>query len=182
MRDRAYAGLAAGIAFAILSVGPLRAADAVLDRMIPSDRLSCFSREYDPDHLRRHPRQEVTSFRLDFYPSYAEDRGTERERFDFHVAVAARRPRARFTSLGGCYTDDGIFGCKLECDVGRFKLKGLPPDGLEIAMEGIALAGCGEASRLEGRADRALRLKRLPDAACRNPAQWDAIRPEFEAE
>lgn len=144
--------------------------DAALDRVIPN-ALACFARDYDAAHLKTQPRQRVTSFRLDFFPSQLE-RGKPRERYDFHAAISARQPNARFLSLGGCFADDGVFECKLECDAGRFGIKPFQ-DGLELTVRSISLDGCGEtANELRGAADRVIRLRRLPNSSCKSSEQW----------
>ena len=166
--------LALALTAALATHGAL--ADTALNRLIPPDRLSCFGRNYDPAHLKRNPKQRITSFRLDFYPAHAEARGSPTERYEFHLFMRARNPDASVRSLGACFTDAGVFECKLECDVGRFGIKAVPPDGLQIMNKGIAFS-CGEASipDVKGAADKDLRLRRLPAGECRSPEQWDAV-------
>ena len=170
MRTTARAGGVA--AFLVLAAGA-EASEADLKRMIPDDQPSCFGRVFDPAHLRQDPRQRVTSFRLDFRPVHPEERGRPREAFEFHARVTARRPASETAALGSCFTDAGLFECKLECDAGRFDLSGRGPDRLEVTIKWLSLAGCDQVDNaLQGPADRVIRLQRLLPRDCEAVEAW----------
>lgn len=176
-------------AFAVLWLIAVPAAaqapETALDQALPQLEPVCYGRFYDAAHLRRHPRQKVTSVRLlrDF-PTIRLERGLEAQREAaagrntyFRLIVTYRdRGSRRFVGSGSCRVAEGGIRCSSDsCDGGGFRLRIEDRDTLLIgdASEGAwftTSGGCGGGegrSLNEGTDDRVFRLTRMPVARCR---------------
>jgi hypothetical protein len=166
---------------------------------LPLGADACFGRSYDAAHLKRHPRQRITSLHLlrDFTP----DRSTEFvpqtvEEMKKHdgqygnVTVSAfvrfrDRPGAYWNMLSCHRSGEGAVRCGVDCDGGSFGLKPLAKgDGLMLENYGfVVVGGCGsdddekEVFVHPGADDKMFRLDRQPVAACL--AMRDAVRPAW---
>jgi hypothetical protein len=158
-----------------------------LPRHLPLGQEACFGRVYDAAHLKKHPRQRVTSLHLfrDFTPDPNKETVHEtREELvkadgDNGIRVTAYvrfrdRPGLFFNGLF-CMTSGGVNHCGIECDGGGFKLKEAGPS-LLLENEGfVVVGGCGASEDEEenadyvkpGADDKLFRLDPLPAAQCR---------------
>lgn len=154
---------------------------AALDRLFPRGEPVCYARRYDTAHLRRHPRQSVTSARL--MRGYQQIRGDaarpDGEAVYVELIVTYRDSGAR-RFLGGatCRSgEDGTIICASDsCDGGSFPLR---PDGADAILVGLkrgrshftVSGGCGDGgpsrSLTRGSEDDLFRLVKAPMQACR---------------
>jgi hypothetical protein len=162
-----------------------QAPETGLDAALPKLEPVCYARFYDAAHLRKHPRQKVSSVRLvrDF-PTIRLERSLEAQREAeegrtayFRLIVTYRdRGSRRFVGSGSCRLVEGVMRCSSDsCDGGGFRLRVEDRDTLLIGDAGdgawfTTSGGCagGEGRSLnEGADDRIFRLTRMPVARCR---------------
>lgn len=173
---------------------------SLLPSHMPLGQEVCFGRTYDAAHLRKHPKQRVTSFHLfrDFTPDPNKEVPQEtREKviaedgegsLEIMAYVRFRdRPGLFFNGLGCNKGINGGVRCGIECDGGGFMLKEAG-DSLLLENQGfVVIGGCGasedEADQADyvkpGADDKAFRLDRKPVAECR--ALEDSRKPIWAA-
>jgi len=159
---------------------------------------ACFGRVYDADHLRRHPKQRVTSFYLsrDFaFDSGAEELFLTREELlaiDGDNGMALVNAYVRFRDRPGtfynalaCKRYDGTIRCSIDCDGGNFKLR-TAGKSLLLDNEGfVVTGGCGAPDDERdlsdyvkpGEDDRVFRLDPQPAVQC--AAMRDSLKPAW---
>lgn len=177
-----------------LAVGPIALAAAEQPRTSPlPDHLplrteACFGRTYDAAHLRKHPKQRVTSFYLlrDFSPdassenepmSREETLATDGEynRIQLAAYVRVRGRKGVYSNQFSCGRDDkGAMRCGIDCDGGQFTAR--PTGGsLLVRNEGfVVVGGCGASEEESenplvispGADDKVFRLDPQPLAQC----------------
>ena len=152
---------------------------ATLDALFPKGETVCFARAYDAAHLKRHPRQTVTSVRLmRGFQQVRDDHERAADEVYAELIVTYRSSGARrFLGGASCLAqDDGTISCSAgSCDGGSFPLKRESSDVVAIGGEALnshftVSGGCGggpDRSLTEGDDDRFFRLTRAPMTACR---------------
>lgn len=149
-----------------------------LDALFPKGETICFARFYDAAHLKRHPKQTVTSVRLTRgFQDVRSDHERDADLVYSDLIVTYRSSGARrFRGGASCRAqDDGTIMCSADsCDGGSFPLKREDADTIAIGGEAqshfTVSGGCGggeDRSLTEGEDDRFFRLKRAPITACR---------------
>lgn len=132
--------LAAAVFGHVATVAAAASAQSFFD-----DHLSaapCFTRSYDRDHLRAHPRQTVRQFQI----APADDdplAGSHPKRFTIRFQFQATGANETFTGLAECSSRSGGAFCRVEGDGGAFALA---PDG-----QGLRVM-LGDRLRVEGSA------------------------------
>jgi hypothetical protein len=123
---------------------------------LPLRTEACFGRVYDADHLRRHPKQRVTTFFLS--RDFASDPGAEEvfttreELLDIdgdnglaliNAYVRFRDRPGTFYNVLACMRYEGTVRCGIDCDGGMFKLR-TAGKSLLLDNEGfVVTGGCG---------------------------------------
>ena len=148
---------------------------------------ACYARTYDPDHLKRHPKQTVTEMVFSLrYVTLGEEEavivateggGTEKRYFDYDFTLAAKtkeHDRTLYAS-GDCASAEGI-GCGVECDGGGIEIEPIAGDKDSILMRFSESGyirmtlGCGdEENSVElkpGEDDKVFKLAKAPAAIC----------------
>lgn len=149
-----------------------------LDALFPKGETVCFARTYDAAHLKRHPKQTVTSVRLmRGFQQVRSDHEREADLVYSELIVTYRASGARrFLGGASCRAqEDGTIMCSADsCDGGSFPLKREDADTIAIGGQAqshfTVSGGCGggeDRSLTEGEDDRFFRLKRAPMTACR---------------
>src|SRR6185312_3159587 len=104
MRCRATASIAS-VLF-LLAASPLMAATPLDDLIKPAPGSSaCFTRIYDAAHLRKNPRQKVTSVTVWLMYSMPNTAGAPLSGVDFGLALTRRDDPAPTFASGGCAWD-----------------------------------------------------------------------------
>lgn len=159
-----------------------------LPAYLPLGTEACFGRVYDPQHLKQHPKQRVTSFHIfrDFNPDPNSEfeQETREQRLDADgtdgnvnvIAFIRFRDRKGVFSNGlSCRsTDGGKVICGIDCDGGSFNLR---PNGPSLLVDNngfVVVGGCGaseeELERPEfvspGADDKTFKLDKQPLAQC----------------
>lgn len=164
---------------------------------LPLRAETCFGRTYDAAHLRKHPRQRVTSFHIlrDFSPDpNAETEHLSREEMlsadgeygnillSGYVRVRGRK--GVYSNQFTCRPDDtAAMRCGIDCDGGQFTAR---PRGSSLLVQNegfVVLGGCGASEDdtdnpvfiSPGADDKVFRLDRQPLAQC--SALRDAQKP-----
>jgi hypothetical protein len=101
------------------------------------DARLCVARVYDAEHLRQHPKQQVTDMTLSIrYTPLSEDEatliakddgGVEKQyfRYDFLLAARTRGREETLYASGDCASAEGI-GCGVDCDGGGIDIEPIP--------------------------------------------------------
>lgn len=85
------------------------------------DRKVCFTRTYDAAHLRRHPKQKVTSllFRIRYFRHEPADEFPQGQRnYYFDMAANVKGRGKTLHTSGECMLRKGAIWCGVECDGG----------------------------------------------------------------
>jgi hypothetical protein len=196
MRLARAALVVSAVCLAAPAAGQERKSSPLPDHL-PVAAEACFGRTYDDAHLRKHPRQRVTSFHIlrDFSPdTNAEFEHQSREDMlsadgaDGIIGLAAyvrlRGRKGVYSNHFSCRRDDkGAMRCGIDCDGGSFSAR--PSGGsLLIQNEGfVVVGGCGgsEEDAMNpvfidpGADDKVFRLDNQPLAQC--TALRDAQKP-----
>jgi hypothetical protein len=157
------------------------------------DAQACYARTYDPDHLKRHPKQKVTEMVFSLrYVTLGEDEavivateggGTEKRYFDYDFTLAAKtkeHDRTLYAS-GDCASAEGI-GCGVECDGGGIEIEPMAgkDDTILVRLEPIRMTqGCGEGEEVElegGEDDKVFKHIKAPRPLC-DSMQKNADKP-----
>ncbi len=153
-------------ALAVLLASPALAGD------LPQ---GCFARDYTADHLKKNPRQNVASLRLNFL------KGTEMSGGAPTMEVIVRladQGRARAEGMGGqmltqtayCFESGGTWTCGVECDSGIMEIGRLSGDTLEVRTDYFWVGDtdeCGGAFDLaEDNGTTTYRVKKAAASAC----------------
>lgn len=128
----------------LLAISAATAADdnalyAKLRALVPPGENSrlCASRVYDAEHLKQHPKQQVTAMTLSIrYTPLKEDeailvakgeRDIEKQyfRYDFLLAAKTRDRKKTLFASGDCSSAEGI-GCGVDCDGGGIDIEPVP--------------------------------------------------------
>ncbi len=135
----------------------------------------CFARDYSADHLKKNPRQNVASLRLNFL------KGTEMSGGAPTLEVIVRladQGRARAEGMGGamltqtayCFEDGGKWTCGVECDGGIMEIGRIKGDTLDVQTNNFWVGNtdeCGGAFDLaEGNGTTTYRLQKAAASAC----------------
>ena len=139
----------------------------------------CYARVYSPEHLKKHPKQQVTeiSFRLAYYRHEPDDFFPKGQRNYYFAMLAKQRGSDRtLTAIGECGPGGDRISCGVECDGGGVTVTRRPGDKILISLGRIRMsAGCdeGDAVDLEaGEDDREFLLSRVEDADCPAYDDW----------
>jgi hypothetical protein len=193
---------AALIAFLILTAAALAQEErqSPLPSHLPLGKEVCFGRVYDDAHLKRHPRQLVTSLHIfrDLDPDQnTEDEPLTREEIlksdgdsnSVNVSAFVRfknRKGVFWNALNCNKSADGKFTrCAIDCDGGSF---GLAPRQKNLILTNngfVLIGGCGASEEehenqlifLPGADDKTFLIEPLPVAQC--AALRDAVKPAF---
>lgn len=190
------------LGLALLLCAPAAAQDrkaSPLPDHLPLGTEACFGRSYDDAHLRKHPRQRVTSFHIlrDFSPdTHAESEHQSRDELlssdgeNGNIGLAAyvrvRDRKGVYFNHFSCRRDDkGAMRCGIDCDGGSFSAR--PSGGsLLVQNEGfVVVGGCGASDEdsmdpvfiSPGADDKVFRLDKQPLAQC--TALRDAQKPAW---
>ena len=139
----------------------------------------CYARVYSPEHLKKHPRQQVTEvgFRLAYYRHEPDDFFPKGQRNYYFAMLAKQRGSDRtLTAMGECSPDGDRISCGVECDGGGVTVSRRPSDRILISLDRIRMsAGCDEEDAVDvegGADDREFLLSRVEDAACPAYEDW----------
>jgi hypothetical protein len=159
-----------------------------LPNFLPLGTEACFGRIYDAEHLRRHPKQRITSFHIlrDFAPDQdLETETSSREDMlnrdgtdgfiDLTTYVRLRDRDAVYSNYFRCHRGEGgVVQCGIECDGGSFALR--PSRGaLVVENQGfVVIGGCGASDEQQDNAvyvqrgvdDKTFRLNKRPLLEC----------------
>lgn len=162
---------------------------AKLKKLVPPGENSrlCVSRTYDTEHLKQHPKQQVTAMTLSIrYTPLAEDEATliakddggiEKQyfRYDFVLAAKTRGREETLYASGDCSSAEGI-GCGVDCDGGGIDIEPVPGGNgsilARISQSGYIRMtfGCsGEVHAVDlkaGEDDKVFRLDKAEPASC----------------
>ena len=151
---------------------------------VPGTRI-CFSRLYDAEHLKAHPKQKVTEleFRLSYYRHPpAEDLPKGQNNYYFALFAKLRGSSEKLQSFGECTPSGDAIACMVECDGGGIQVKRRPDEKVLVYFAAdigrIRMAGCdgdeeGDSVDLTpGADDREFLLSKTPDAECPAYDDW----------
>jgi len=151
---------------------------------VPGTRI-CFSRRYDADHLKAHPKQKVTELelRLAYYRHPpAEDLPKGQNNYYFALFAKLRGSSGKLQSFGECTANGDAISCMVECDGGGIEVKRRPDKKVLIYFASdigrIRMAGCDgdeEGNSVDltpGADDREFLLSKTPDAECPAYDDW----------
>ena len=138
--------------------------------------LGCFVRNYDKDHLARHPDQTITSVKFKVYPS-----PSEVDTIWYAIRMQRRGELKALYSGGVCKDENSETKCYVECDGGGVRFIARPNSAILMRLgvnkgdERISMAACG-ARDVEngspgievtgGKDDREFLLRRVDDRQC----------------
>lgn len=129
---------------------------------------ACFARSYTAAHLEKHPGQRVAEIRFDSLR--ISDAGPVGSDIEFRVTVRYRNSDRYHSNVGVCFPVDRRYRCQLECDGGRFFLKGRDNKSLLLQNDrGFVITDCGgtDYAVLEPEPDdKIFRLDRLAAHLC----------------
>jgi len=111
---------------------------------------TCYTRIYDEQHLKIHPRQRVTQIVLAF--DIAKPGGSkplDGHKFEVALGLRVKDSTALFLSPAYCSTDRSGVVCHVEGDGGTFRIGPGSNDGLTIEVMGDGLRFEGENDAIE---------------------------------
>ncbi len=149
----------------------------------PGSRV-CFGREYDADHLKAHPHQQVRSigFNLAYY-AHDPDAYFPRGQRNYYFALRAKmRDGKELTTGGECASggDGKNIRCEVECDGGGVLVRRTAKEGqLLIDLQSTSRIrmsdGCDDEAGIDlepGKDDRTFLLSELPADSCPAYEDW----------
>jgi len=129
---------------------------------------ACFARSYSTGHLAKHTGQRVAEIRFDSIK--ISDAGPVGSDIEFRITVRYRNSDRYHSNVGVCFPVDSRYRCQLECDGGRFFLKGRDNKSLLLQNDrGFVITDCGgnDYAVLEPEPDdKFFRLDRLAGHLC----------------
>ena len=166
----------------------------------PGEKVAfCLTRSYDSEHLKSHPKQQVTKLVLSvrYVPLSEEDAilesradgGTDKRyfRYDFTLAANVREEKHTLYAGGDCSSAQGI-GCGVDCDGGGFDIEPIAADMDSILMRlerehggfirmTIGCDGGGHEYNLRaGEDDTVFKLDKAPASVCETmKADYDKL-------
>jgi hypothetical protein len=154
-----FVRLGAAIALALLTAG---AAQAQVRQFIAGD---CFTRSYDAQHLRAHPRQTVRFFYLrPAGPEWRQATARGQSTYNFGMRLIGRP--GLYSGVAMCRPRFDTLACQIEGDGGAFTLYQRGRQ-LEVAVERLQLEGARDFSPDIAERDNAvIRLNRSARGAC----------------
>lgn len=126
--------LAIGVGLALLAALPAYAAPqsaaSVNSDLFGKDPgkehvFACFTRHYDPAHLRAHPKQNVTDMRVLVNSGFGTDYDDQRS-YNLTLGISFRTLKKEFDAYGGCSgTDEAqkTLNCYIDCDGGSITVR-----------------------------------------------------------
>lgn len=96
---------------------------------------ACFTRHYDPAHLKAHPKQNVTDMTLLADSPYDGEADAARS-YSLTIGVNFRTLKKQFQAYGGCDGTDAAqksLNCYIDCDGGSIKVR--PKDTNSILVD-----------------------------------------------
>ena len=146
-----------------LAILPLAQAPARAEAILPG---GCYIRTYSPEHLAKHPQQQVTQITLS--PSALSDGGTVEE---INLFIQVRRTEYEYHGLAYCQPVDSQWLCAVEGDGGQFTLS--PAQGRDLYLTvqpgGLALEGQRDTLQIASDSgdDRKFRIPPVHPDLCR---------------
>lgn len=145
----------------------------------------CFSRVYDADHLKKHPKQQVTEmeFRLTYYTHEPDEffpKGQRNYYFALLAKLRGQGPDEPLIAEGECAPHGNSISCGVECDGGGVVLT--RRDGGKVLVDLTALgrlrmtSGCdaeeGVVELVPGEDDKSFLLSKAAESSCPVYDDW----------
>jgi hypothetical protein len=171
------------IVFPVSAAAPGEETIAALGAILPAQagNKACFTRVYDADHKRAHPRQRITAMTFLLRVETRDPKEVQSEKpsdlfyYVFAMSVKRRGDKGLLRTAGDCSAFDAI-SCVVDCDGGGLTLDKMPPANslmVRLNEEGIVMYhDCdGEDKQAvlvkPGADDKVFRLEKTSDAVCR---------------